>query len=143
MFLIYDPQNSFRFFVVDRFPRWPPLQDKVLTFVQVKSTAYFLLLFCTPVYRPRFLCRPTAFFFDLLEPWNVRELYIRKTADLPLQLCVDTFHVSWLSDFIIYQKPLYKSLHQWFFYSFIIILPSESGVTLHYSTILTLGLSCL
>ena len=31
------------------------------------------------------------FFFDLLEPWDVRELYIRKTADLPLQLCVDTF----------------------------------------------------
>jgi hypothetical protein len=23
--------------------------------------------------------------------WDVRELYIRKTADLPLQLCVDTF----------------------------------------------------
>ena len=31
------------------------------------------------------------FFSDLLEPWDVRELYIRKTADLPLQLCVDTF----------------------------------------------------
>ena len=46
------------------------------------------------------------------------------------------FHVSWLSDFINYQKPLYKSLHQSFFYSFITILPSESGVTLHYSTIL-------
>jgi hypothetical protein len=30
-------------------------------------------------------------FFDLLEPWVVRELYIRKTADFPLQLCVDTF----------------------------------------------------
>ena len=42
------------------------------------------------------------------------------------------FHVSWLSDFIFYQKPLYKSLHQSFFYSFITILPSESGVTLHY-----------
>jgi hypothetical protein len=27
-------------------------------------------------------------------------------------------------------KPLYKSLHQSFFYSFITILPSESGVTL-------------
>jgi hypothetical protein len=27
----------------------------------------------------------------LLEPWDVRELYIRKTADLPLQLLVDTF----------------------------------------------------
>ena len=46
------------------------------------------------------------------------------------------FHVSWLSDFIFYQKPLYKSLHQSFFYSFITILPSESGATLHYSTIL-------
>jgi hypothetical protein len=46
------------------------------------------------------------------------------------------FHVSWLSDFIFYQIPLYKSLHQSFFYSFITILPSESGVTLHYSTIL-------
>jgi hypothetical protein len=39
------------------------------------------------------------------------------------------FHVSWLSDFIFYQKPLYKSLHQLFFYSFITILPPESGVT--------------
>jgi hypothetical protein len=36
------------------------------------------------------------------------------------------FHVLWLSDFIFYQKPLYKSLHQSFFYS--TILPSESGV---------------
>ena len=34
------------------------------------------------------------------------------------------------------QKRLYKSLHQSFFYSFITILPSESGVTLHYSRIL-------
>ena len=41
------------------------------------------------------------------------------------------FHVLWLSDFIFYPKPLYKSLHQSFFYSFITILPSESGVTLH------------
>ena len=46
------------------------------------------------------------------------------------------FHVSWLSDFIFYLKPWYKSLHQSFFYSFITILPSESGVTLDYSTIL-------
>ena len=38
------------------------------------------------------------------------------------------FHVSRLSDFIFYQKPLYKSLHQSFFYSLITILPSESGV---------------
>jgi hypothetical protein len=38
------------------------------------------------------------------------------------------FHVSWLSDFIFYPKPLYKLLHQSFFYSFITILPSESGV---------------
>jgi hypothetical protein len=46
------------------------------------------------------------------------ELYIRKTADLPLRLLVGTF-------------PRLS-----FFYSFITILPSESGVTLHYSTIL-------
>ena len=46
------------------------------------------------------------------------------------------FYVSWLSDLIFYLKPLYKLLHQSFFYSFITILPSESGVTLHYSTIL-------
>ena len=39
---------------------------------------------------PRFLCRPTAF-FDLLEPWDVSELYIRKTADLPMQFCFGTF----------------------------------------------------
>ena len=86
---------------------------------------------------PRFLCRPTAF-LDLLESWDVRELYIRKTADLPMQLCLATFprfHVSWLSDFIFYPKPLYKSLHQSFVYSFITLLPSESGVPLHYSTI--------
>jgi hypothetical protein len=55
----------------------------------------------------RFLCRPTAF----------------------------CFHVSWLSDFFLSPKPLYKSLHQSFFYSFITILPSECGVTLDYSTI--------
>ena len=48
------------------------------------------------------------------------------------------FHVTWLSDFIFYPKLLYKTLHQSFFYSFITILPSgsESGVTIHYSTIL-------
>jgi hypothetical protein len=32
-----------------------------------------------------------GFLFDLLEPWDVRALSIRKTADLPLQLWVDTF----------------------------------------------------
>jgi hypothetical protein len=40
---------------------------------------------------PRFLCRPTAFCSTLLEPWDVRVLSIRKTADLPLQLLVGTF----------------------------------------------------
>jgi hypothetical protein len=72
----------------------------------------------------------------LLEPSDVRALYIRKQ-----RICFSNsgsahFHISCLSDFIFYQKPLYKSLHQSFFYSFITILPSESGVTLHYSTIL-------
>ena len=89
------------------------------------------LSFCSP----RFLCRLTAF-MDLLQPWDVRALYIRKP-----RICLSSswsahFHVSWLSDFIFYQKPLYKSLHQSLFYSFITILPSESSVTLHYNTIL-------
>ena len=73
----------------------------------------------------------------LLEPSNVRAQYIRKTADLPhpaLGRHISTFRGYRI--FINYQKPLYKSLHQSFFYSFITILPSESGVTLHYSTIL-------
>jgi hypothetical protein len=39
----------------------------------------------------RFLCRPMAFLFDLLEHWDVRALSIRKTGDLPLQLWVGTF----------------------------------------------------
>ena len=38
------------------------------------------------------------------------------------------FHVSWLSDFIFYPKPLYKSLHQSIFYSFITILPSDLAI---------------
>ena len=29
--------------------------------------------------------------FFMLEPWDVREFYLRKTADLPLQLLVGTF----------------------------------------------------
>jgi hypothetical protein len=32
-----------------------------------------------------------GFLFDLLEPWDVTALSIRKTADLPLQLWVGTF----------------------------------------------------
>jgi hypothetical protein len=32
-----------------------------------------------------------GFLFDLLEPWDVRVLSIRKTAYLPLQLWVGTF----------------------------------------------------
>ena len=34
---------------------------------------------------------PSDSIFFLLEPWDVRELYIRKTTDLPLQLLVGTF----------------------------------------------------
>jgi hypothetical protein len=37
------------------------------------------------------------------------------------------FHVSWLSDFIFYHKPLYKSLHQSFFYSFKTIALTLNG----------------
>jgi hypothetical protein len=54
---------------------------------------------------------------DLLEPWDVRALSIRKTADLPLQLRVGTFpRFCGYQIFIFYPKPLYKLLHQSFFY---------------------------
>jgi hypothetical protein len=53
---------------------------------------YILILIETSALEPspRFLCRPTALYI-LLEPWDVRELSIRKTADLLLQLWVSTF----------------------------------------------------
>jgi hypothetical protein len=60
-------------------------------------------------------------------------LLLLKSLPINVINCIH-FHVSWLSDFFFYPKTLYKSLHQSFFYSFITILPAESGVTLHYST---------
>jgi hypothetical protein len=86
---------------------------------------------------PRFLCRPTAFCSTC---WSCGTS--ERSPQGKQRIChsnsVSThFHVSWLSDFIYYPKPLYKSLHQSFFYSFITILPSECGVTLEYSTIFT------
>ena len=46
---------------------------------------------------PKFLC----FLFDLLEPWDVRALSIRKTADLPLQLWVVAIRFYFLSETLI------------------------------------------
>ena len=66
---------------------------------------------------------------------------LRKTADLPLQLCVGTFPRFVAIGFYFLSETLYKSLHQSFFYSFIVILPSESGVTLDYNTIFLQTLS--
>ena len=57
--------------------------------------------------------------------------YVRKTADLPSNSGSAHFQVSWLLDFIFYQKPLYKSLHQSFFYSFIRFTSCPQKVVLH------------
>jgi hypothetical protein len=85
---------------------------------------------------PRFLCRPTALYI-FARAVGRQESYAYGKQRISFSNSGSAhFHVSWLSDFIFYQKPLYKSLHQSFFYSFITILPSESGVTLHYCTIL-------
>jgi hypothetical protein len=63
------------------------------------------------------------------------QIAIRKQNDVvPCPKKGDVTHA--LSEAHWQHKPLYKSLHQSFFYSFITILPSESGITLHYSTIL-------
>jgi hypothetical protein len=86
---------------------------------------------------PRFLFRPTAFFFFFAKAVGCqRALHTENSgfASPTLGQHISTYRG--YGDFIFYQKPLYKSLHQSFFYAFITILPSESGVTLHYSTIL-------
>jgi hypothetical protein len=63
-----------------------------------------------PRYIAVIVVSPTAFFSELLEPWDVRELYIRKKLICPCNSAFAHFHVSWLSDFIFYPKPLYKSV---------------------------------
>jgi hypothetical protein len=78
------------------------------------------------------------FLLDLLEPWDVRESAYGKQRIFRCNSASTHFHASWLSDFIFYPNPLYKSFRQSFFYSFITILPSESGVTLDYSMIFSL-----
>ena len=88
------------------------------------------------MYSPRFLCRPTAFFSTCWSRGTSESSTYGKQRICRCNSASTHFHVSWLSNFIFYPKPLYKSLHQSFFYSFITILPSEKGVTLHYSTIL-------
>ena len=84
---------------------------------------------------PRFLCRTTAFFSTC---WSRRTSESSTYGKQRICRCNSAsthFHVSWLSNFIFYPKLLYKSLRQSFLYSFITILPSESGVTHDYSTI--------
>ena len=91
---------------------------------------------------PRFLCRPMAF---CSTSWSrgtsEHSPFIRKTADLPLQLRVGTFPHFVPIRFYFLSKPLNKSLHQSFLYSFITILHSQSGVTLDYCMIFPYTLS--
>ena len=84
---------------------------------------------------PRFLCRPTAFFLTCWNRGTSESSTYGKQRICRCNSASTHFHVSWLSDFIFYPNLLYKLLHQSFFYSFITISPSESGVKLDYSTI--------
>ena len=114
-------------------------QESVILLVKLYIVVICHLLLpikCRSLGSPRFLCRLTAFCSTC---WSHGTSEC--SPEGKQQICRSNsgsahFHVSWLSDFIFYPKPLYKSLHQLFFYSFKTILPSESGVTLHYSTIL-------
>jgi hypothetical protein len=59
------------------------------TRMQVKKTKRHFILDACLYYK---IPLPSDdFLFDLLEPWDIRALSIRKTADLPLQLWVGTF----------------------------------------------------
>jgi hypothetical protein len=67
---------------------------------------------------PRFLCRPTAFFRLASAMGHQRALHTENSGFVAATL---RRHIS---TFRGYRKPLYKSLHQSFFYSFITILHS-------------------
>ena len=108
-------------------------------FWYISQLRYFLIILIKiRIYRP--IVQSTVYrrqyYYQQSEiplPSDVIALSIRKKADLSLQL--------WVGTFPIRNPSIYKSLHQSFFYSFITILSSESGVTLEYSTIFTQALS--
>jgi hypothetical protein len=71
-----------------------------------------------------------CFFSDLLEPWDVKSALHRENSGFAAATL--RRHTS---DFIFYPKPLYKSLHQSFFYSFIKKTPHPQKVVLHSITV--------
>ena len=84
---------------------------------------------------PIFLCRPTVFCSTCWSRGTSEHSPYK--PDLPLPLRIGTFpRFVAIGFYFLSETLIYQSLHQSFFYSFITILPSESGVTLHYSTIL-------
>ena len=104
-----------------RNPNWSTSGTRVTLSYLVCHRSYIIAA------SPRFLCRPTAFCSTC---WSCGTS--GRSPQGKQRICRSNsgsahFHVSWLSDFIFYPKPLYKSLHQSFFYSFITILflPSE------------------
>ena len=133
-FMVFFPKKLFWFWILkkknwlDRRKKYIPtfsqynhlqnFEEKYLfqhfaNLIKIRSTHLL------PILSPRFLCRPTALYIFLLEPsesYAYGKQRIRLSASWSAH-----FHVSWLSDFIFYQKPLYTSLHQSFFYSFITI----------------------
>ena len=99
--------------------------------VHQKVSRFFGPITCNKSFSPRFLCR---LFWTCCSRGTPESYAYGKQRSCLTNSWSAHFHVLWLSDFIFYRKPLYKSLHQSFFYSFITILPSESGVALHSST---------
>ena len=92
---------------------------------------------CPAKKRSKKISRAAAYIVTVRDSSAVRQLFLptcwsRGTSESSAygkqQICrcnsaSKHFHISWLSDFIFYPKPLYKSLHQSFFYSFITVLP--------------------
>ena len=85
---------------------------------------------------PRFLCRPTTLYIFARAAERQSAIYTENSgfASPSLGQHISTFRGYRILFYI--RNPYINRFTNHFFYSFITILSSESGVTLHYSTIL-------
>ena len=84
--------------------------------IPVDMYSIFMKLYVTWPTSPRFLCRPTAFLSTCWSHGTSESSTYEKKRICPSNSALAHFHVSWLSDFIFYPKPLCTSLHLFFLF---------------------------